>query len=151
MKVCPNCNKENPSAANYCMFCRTPLFKQENKPQDNLLKKERDVVMEITEQLKKSMAELQEKLDNAEINDKTINQLQKQISIRDNTINTLLSQINEQKKESSNLTGQPKKKQNKQKRVKWWWWIFISLWLIVALVLLGFGLYELWRNVEGII
>ena len=133
------------------MFCKTPLFKQENKPQDNLPKKELGEVMEITEQLKKSMAVLQEKLDNKEINDKTIDQLKKQISIRDNTINTLLSQINEQKKESSNLTGQPKKKQNKQKRGKWWWWIFISLWLIVALVLLGFGLYEFWRNVEGII
>ena len=40
MKLCPQCEKENPSSANHCMHCGSELTPAENLDEVNKLHKE---------------------------------------------------------------------------------------------------------------
>ena len=40
-KICPNCEKENPSAANYCMFCNAQLVDEEQLSEEDKLRKKK--------------------------------------------------------------------------------------------------------------
>jgi uncharacterized membrane protein YhaH (DUF805 family)/uncharacterized protein YfcZ (UPF0381/DUF406 family) len=71
-KICPQCQKENPSSANYCMFCRTLLTEDEaisevDKLQNELAEKEeilrlyRQRLQEFEEEVVKQQKKIAEK------------------------------------------------------------------------------------------
>lgn len=53
-KICPNCEKENPSAANYCMFCNTQLVNNDQLTEEDKLRKKIAELEEQKELLKQS-------------------------------------------------------------------------------------------------
>jgi len=137
MKVCKNCNQENPSSAKFCMICGAAFVEEKPQSQDDLFRKELDEVKETIEQLKKTLAALQEKTENIE-SESEKEQLTKQIDDGNKTIKTLSGQIDEKKNEISTLTNQLEKERKKKKGGKWGW-IFVLLWLVFA-----FGVYWYW-------
>ena len=61
-KICPNCEKENPSAANYCMFCNTQLVEEECLSEEDKLRKKNAELQEQLELLKRNR-ELEQKVE----------------------------------------------------------------------------------------
>ena len=61
-KICPNCEKENPSAANYCMFCNTQLVEEEQLSEEDKLRKQLAEQKEQMELLKRNKELEEEKL-----------------------------------------------------------------------------------------
>ncbi|MCL1938385.1 MAG: hypothetical protein FWF52_08340 [Candidatus Azobacteroides sp.] len=61
MKQCPQCQKENPSSANYCMYCRTPLVENEELDKIDKLHDELSDAKETIQLLKKALSNEQEK------------------------------------------------------------------------------------------
>jgi hypothetical protein len=62
-KVCPNCEKENPSAAKFCMFCNTQLVVQEALSEEDKLRKQladAKEQLELVKEKQKLEKELQE-------------------------------------------------------------------------------------------
>jgi hypothetical protein len=145
MKTCPQCKLENPSAAKYCMACGAIFVEESPKLVDDVLfRKELDEVKEIIDQLKKSIAVIQESKDNDEndVEDLQLKQqietLKQQIETNNKTIKELSGRIETQKNEVSNLTKQLEDERKKKKGGKWGW-IFVLLCLVFA-----FGVYWYW-------
>ena len=59
-KICPNCEKENPSVANYCMFCNTQLVEEEQLSEEDKLRKELSDANEIILLQKKHLQTLED-------------------------------------------------------------------------------------------
>lgn len=131
MKVCPNCEHENPSTANHCMVCGTLLVDEEQLPEEVRLKKELAEANETIELLKKSLTALQEKLENTENNDE-VQPLKNQIEDCNETIESLQGQVDAQKSEISNITNQLENEKKKKKGGKWGW-LFVLLFLAAAI------------------
>lgn len=130
MKVCPNCEHENPSSANHCMVCGTLLVDEEQLPEEVRLKKELAEANETIELLKKSLTAIQKKLENTE-NDDEAQQLKDQIEGYKETIESLQERIDAQKSEITNLTNQLEN-ERKKKGGKWGW-VFVVLFLAAAI------------------
>ena len=82
-KTCPNskCNKENPSSANFCMFCGTAFVSGEELPiEDKLQKKLLDAEKEI-ERLNKSLDLAHKHLDEGPAINRNLNKRDKQYYI----------------------------------------------------------------------
>jgi hypothetical protein len=60
-KICPNCEKENPSAAKFCMFCNTQLVEEAELSAEDKLRKQNAELKEQLELVKKNK-ELEKKL-----------------------------------------------------------------------------------------
>jgi hypothetical protein len=56
-KVCPQCQKENPSAANFCMFCNTPLVENAEIDKVDKLHSELSDAKETIQVLKEALKE----------------------------------------------------------------------------------------------
>ena len=63
-KICSNCEKENPSAANFCMFCNTQLVEEDQLSEEDKLRKKNAELQEQVELLKRTK-ELEKKVENA--------------------------------------------------------------------------------------
>jgi len=59
MKICPQCEKENPSSANHCMHCGSILVQNENLDEVNKLHKELDEIKRTNELLKTALESTQ--------------------------------------------------------------------------------------------
>lgn len=125
MKICPNCEHENPSTANHCMVCGTLLVDEEQLPEEVLLKKELGEAKNTIELLKKSLAALQEKAENAG-DDLEAQQLKDQIESCNETIESLREQIDARESEITNITKQLESEKEKKKGGKWGW-LFVLL------------------------
>ena len=62
-KICPNCEKENPSAANFCMFCMTQLIEEDRLSEEDKLRKRNAELQEQLELFKRNK-ELEKKVEN---------------------------------------------------------------------------------------
>lgn len=60
-KICPNCEKENPSVAKCCMFCNTQLVEAEQFSEEDKLRKQNAELKEQLELLKRNK-ELEQKI-----------------------------------------------------------------------------------------
>jgi hypothetical protein len=80
MKLCPQCEKENPSSANHCMYCGTLLIAEEELSAEIKLQKELNDAKDTIQLLKQSLlaAHEQTKINPVEAN-KTIQLLENQI------------------------------------------------------------------------
>lgn len=148
MKTCPNpnCKRDNPSSAQFCMSCGTAFVEEENKTQQNPLRIELDEIKNEIKQLKLSFAELRDKPDNSEKETES-EQLTKQIEERDETIKTLSGQIDEQKNELSNLNNQLEEEKKKKKGAKGkWGWIFVILWVVSSVFVYVFWDWYTWQK-----
>lgn len=132
MKVCSHCKHENPSAAKFCMACGTLFIEEEPKKDSDILKKELDEVKKEIEQLKISMNEVSCNTEQTDDNAEDL-LLQKQIEDSNETIKKLSVQIDKQKNKITYLTKQLEEEKEIKKSGKWGW-IFVSLWLISAIV-----------------
>ena len=132
MKVCPNCEHENPSSANHCMVCGTLLIDEEQLPEEVQLKKELGEAKKTIELLKNTLAVLQEKSENT-ANDLEVQQLKDQIESCNETIESLHGQIDAQKSEISNITNLLENEKKKKKGGKWGW-LFVLLFFASAIV-----------------
>ena len=132
MKVCPNCEHENPSTANHCMVCGALLIDEEQLPEEVLLKKELNEAKKTIELLKNALAVLQEKSENT-VDDLEVQQLKDQIQDRNETIESLHVQIDAQKSEISNITNLLENEKKKKKGGKWGW-LFVLLFFASAIV-----------------
>ena len=70
MKICPQCKHDNPSAAQYCMFCGVSLDDEENLTGKDPLKQGLDEANSSIALLKQTVSDLQSQL-NAHSNAKT--------------------------------------------------------------------------------
>ena len=61
MKECPQCQKGNPSSANYCMYCQKPLVENDDMDKIDKLHHELNDAKETIQLLKKVLSEEQEK------------------------------------------------------------------------------------------
>lgn len=144
MRICPKCGIETASTANFCLNCGMAFVEEKPQSQDDLFRKELDEVKETIEQLKKTLAALQEKVENTE-SESEKEQLIKQIDECNKTIKTLLGQIDDQKNEIFTLTNQLEKERKKKKGGKWGW-IFVWLSLVFAFSTIKFWDCYTWEK-----
>ena len=93
-KVCTQCEKENPNAANVCMFCGTRFGEVENLSEEEKLRKKLAEMQGTAELLKKALADAQQKKDSSTENMQEIKNLQKQLAALQNQSQTMQTQKN---------------------------------------------------------
>ena len=79
-KVCTQCEKENPNAANVCMFCGSRFGEANDLTEEEKLRKKVEEMKETTDLLKKLLAEAQQKKDSSAEHLQEIKNLQKQLN-----------------------------------------------------------------------
>lgn len=62
MKICPQCKHDNPSAAQYCMFCGVSLDDEENQAGKDPLRQGLDEANNSIALLKQTVSDLQSQL-----------------------------------------------------------------------------------------
>lgn len=135
MKVCPNCEHENPSTANHCMICGALLVDEEQLPEEVLLKRELGEARETIVLLKKSLAVLQEK-SRKTCDDAEVQRLKDQIENCNKTIELLSRRTNDQKQDILKLTNQLESEKKKKNGGKWGWFF------VVFCAFLVYGVYK---------
>ena len=124
-KLCPQCKKENPSSAKYCMHCPTQLVSDEELSTEDKLQKELKDANEIISLQTKHLQTLENQLKKHDDDAKLLAQSQiaaekekyeQQIAEKNNQNENLILQLEEEKKRNS--------KSN-------WGWIFLVLFVIL--------------------
>ena len=128
-RVCPNCEKESPSAANFCMFCNTQFVEEEQMSEEDKLRKELSDANEVISLQKKHLQTLEDQVKKHE-NVKLLAQSQiaaekkkceQIIAEKNSQIVTLTLQVEEGKKHNSKSS---------------WGWIFLVLCVILSFLLI---------------
>ena len=136
MRICPKCEKENPSSANHCMFCGALLIDEEQLPEEIVLRRNLDVANETIEVLKKALAAMQEKAETG--NETEVQYLNEQIENCNETIENLSNRIEKQSTTISFLNSQLDKE--KKKKGGKWGIVFVVLFIIASSI--AFQNYE---------
>jgi uncharacterized membrane protein YhaH (DUF805 family) len=81
-KICPNCEKENPSVAKFCMFCNTQLVDVEQLSEEDKLRR-KNAELQVQLELLKRNNELEKKIEQVEENSSSEND--QAVEIRETT------------------------------------------------------------------
>ena len=124
-KLCPQCEKENPTVANVCMFCGASFAENaETNPTDQLnkelneAKKDLQFYRKSLEEANSKIEELKSSMVSAANN--AAKELEKQLAIKEKQNSILTQQINAEKKRKAG-----------------WAWFFFSLCVILAIVFIA--------------
>jgi cell division protein FtsB len=141
MKLCPQCERENPSSANYCMYCRSTLTLDEQVDEIDKLHQELNEANATIQLLKKALATAQEQAEKQpEKTDAIIQSLQAELTDMKQKCSeyekTIAAQKNTTATSSQELTAGSKSKKGRNG-----YWIFFLLLSIIALVIV-YGYYS---------
>jgi len=124
-KLCPQCEKENPTVANVCMFCGASFAENaETNPADQLNKELNEAKKDL-QFYRKSLEEANSKIEELKnsmvsaAND-AAKELEKQLAVKEKQNSILTQQINAEKKRKAG-----------------WAWFFFSLCVILAIVFIA--------------
>ena len=135
MKACLQCEKENPSSANCCMYCGA-ILSEENLDETARLQREINNANETITLLKQSLLTAQEqiKIHNKENNTAKLQSLQTQLNAEKQCFEKLLIErdIQYSKLNAQLATAKTQKKSSS------WGWIFVVLLIIAGIIAIGF-------------
>lgn len=139
MRVCPECNKENPHQATHCMNCGALLVGEEQLSEVDKLRKELREAKKTIEQLNRSLEDLQQQLKNASNNvDSTYSP--DKIKEYEETIVDLQNNIDIKNSEISILTSKLSAPKNEKKSGKWKYLFFVALLALIVMVVVAFAI-----------
>lgn len=111
MKICPQCNTENPSGANNCMNCGASLG-EGKLPEELLLRKQLTEANETIAHLNESLAQSKKKIVDASVFSKKIDSLNKEIDNKNTEIGRQKTEIESCKKNNEDLAKRIKKRRS---------------------------------------
>lgn len=135
MKPCQQCEKENPSSANCCMYCGAVLS-EENLDETTRLQRDLNDANEIITLLKQSLSTTQKQIKNQnnETNNEKIQSLQTLLNAEKQRFEKLLNERDIQYSKLNALLASAKT----QKKSTSWGWIFVVLLIITGMIAIGF-------------
>lgn len=122
---CPRCKEDNPSRAQYCILCGTPLDNDSNLSEDIVLRKHLAEANETIANLNRQIVELQNKIES----------LQKTKEEENKKNKGRIKELESKNKELSSLSEGLKKTKNNESN--WDWGVF---WLIVIVCIVVGGI-----------
>ncbi|KAA6344096.1 hypothetical protein EZS27_008251 [termite gut metagenome] len=140
MKLCPQCERENPSSANYCMYCRSALTPDEQVDEIDKLHQELSEANTTIQLLKKALATAQEQAEKQpEKIDAIIRSLQAELTDMKQKCSEyeeiIAAQKNTNETSSQELADASKGKKNGYK--SWIWFFLLSVFILPIFVLDG--------------
>jgi hypothetical protein len=134
MKTCQQCEKENPSSANCCMYCGAVLS-EENLGETARLQRDINAANETITLLKQSLLAAQEQIKNQnnETNNAKIQSLQTQLNTEKKRFEKLLIEKDHQYSIINTELATAKT----QKKSSSWGWVFVVLFILSVIIILN--------------
>ena len=158
-KICPQCEKENPNAANVCMYCGTRLVEDAEMEKVDKLHSDLSDAKETIKVLRDALKEKEEKkalTDTQQNNDSSIENLQKRLEIlqeteestKSKTIETIplkpqskVVTVPEERVEMPPIPPKTKKSNENKRR-----FVLVPLLFVLAVLVISLGIYMFYES-----